>query len=72
MQEYLINHGVDAKIHYPIPMHLQAAAKEYGYLNGDFPISEATANTTLSLPVHEFIGEEHVEKMISLIQRFYE
>ena len=72
LQGYLIKHGVDAKIHYPIPMHLQAAAKKYGYVRGDFPRSEATANTTLSLPVHEFIGEEHVEKMISLIQRFYE
>ena len=71
LQKYLINNGVDAKIHYPIPMHLQPAAKKYGHQVGDFPIAEEIANTTLSLPVHEFIGEKHIEKMASLIKGFY-
>ena len=30
---YLKN-NIDAKIHYPIPMHLQPAAKKYGYKKG--------------------------------------
>jgi len=71
LQQYLISHGVDAKIHYPIPMHLQSAAKEYGYQIGDFPVAEAIADSTLSLPVHEFIGPQHIEKMVSLIKEFY-
>jgi dTDP-3-amino-2,3,6-trideoxy-4-keto-D-glucose/dTDP-3-amino-3,4,6-trideoxy-alpha-D-glucose/dTDP-2,6-dideoxy-D-kanosamine transaminase len=71
LQKYLISHGVDAKIHYPIPMHLQPAAKQYGHQVGDFPMAEEIANTTLSLPVHEFIEQRHVEKMTSLIERFY-
>jgi dTDP-4-amino-4,6-dideoxygalactose transaminase len=71
LQQYLISHGVDAKIHYPIPMHLQSAAKSYGYQVGDFPVAERIASTTLSLPVHEFIGQAHIEKMVSLIKGFY-
>ena len=29
--KYLIKNKIDAKIHYPIPMHLQPAAKDYKY-----------------------------------------
>ena len=29
LQQYLIKNGVDAKVHYPIPIHLQPAAKYY-------------------------------------------
>ena len=37
---YLRKYKIDAKIHYPIPMHLQPAAKKFGYKKGDFPIAE--------------------------------
>jgi aminotransferase EvaB len=71
LQKYLTSNGVDAKIHYPVPMHLQPAAEKYGHQVGDFPIAEQIANTTLSLPVHEFITKENIEKMVSLIKGFY-
>ena len=51
--------GVDAKIHYPTSMHLQPAAKVYGYKKGDFPISEKLSDTSISLPVHEFITKKN-------------
>ena len=31
LQQYLIKNGVDAKVHYPIPIHLQPAAKYLKY-----------------------------------------
>ena len=65
LQQYLIKNGVDAKVHYPIPLHLQDAAKYLKYKRGDFPITEEMANTSISLPVHEFIKENVVESMLS-------
>ena len=70
--DYLINHGVDAKVHYPIPMHLQPAAQYLGYKKGDFPIAESIAENTLSLPVHEFITTEQQERVVELIKTFYD
>ena len=72
LQQYLIEHGVDAKVHYPIPMHLQPAAKAWGYQKGDFPNCERTADTTLSLPVHEFLSDADLKKTVQLIQEFYQ
>ena len=69
---YLQERGIDAKIHYPIPMHMQPAAAYLGYKSGDFPVAESLANTCISLPVHEHITSEHVDHMISSISDFYQ
>lgn len=71
LKTYLIQHGVDAKIHYPVPMHLQPAAAFLGYQAGDFPNCEQTAKETLSLPVHEFITQEYCDRIVTLIKEFY-
>lgn len=63
--------GVDAKVHYPIPMHLQLAARPYGYQRGDFPVCEAICDSVLSLPVHEFITDEQIDHVIRVIKDFY-
>ena len=71
LQKYLIKNNIDAKVHYPIPIHLQKAAKYLKYKKGDFPIAEKMANTSLSLPVHEFINERHIKYMVHYINKFY-
>ena len=71
LQQYLISKSVDAKTHYPIPIHLQSAAKYLKHKRGDFPVAEEMADTTLSLPVHEFISEKDIKHVVNLIQKFY-
>ena len=72
LQKYLIENGVDAKVHYPVPMHLQPAADYLGHKKGDFPIAERIADNTLSLPVHEFITRDQQDYVIKLIKAFYD
>ena len=71
LKSYLISKGIDAKIHYPIPMHLQPAAKKLNYKKGDFPNSEKTCSNIISLPVHEFITKNQLEHTINCIKSFY-
>ena len=68
---YLQKNGVDAKIHYPIPMHMQPAAKKYNHNIGDFPVAEELCKTTISLPVHEFVSEREILHVSQLIKKFY-
>jgi dTDP-4-amino-4,6-dideoxygalactose transaminase len=68
---YLRKKSIDAKIHYPVPMHLQPAAKYLKYTKGDFPISESIANTTISLPVHEFISRKDLDYISNSITEFF-
>ena len=69
---FLIKNKIDAKIHYPVPMHLQPAAKIYGYVKGDFPTAEKIANSTISLPVHEFIKNKDISYMSNKIKLFFD
>jgi len=71
LQKYLLANDVDAKVHYPVPMHLQPAAAYLGHKKGDFPVSERLANETISLPVHEFISREQQDKVVNLFKAFY-
>ena len=71
LQAFLIEQGIDAKVHYPIPMHLQPAAEEFGHQRGDFPMAEAICDSVISLPVHEFITREQQETVVDRIREFY-
>lgn len=69
--EHLTGAGVEAKIHYPIPLHLQEAASDLGYKQGDFPVTEAQAESLITLPVHQHLAGEQVEYVIETIRAFY-
>ena len=51
--------------------NIQPAAKYLKYKRGDFPIAEKMANTSLSLPVHEFIKGNDIKYVANLINNFY-
>ena len=71
LQKFLIKNEIDAKIHYPIPMHLQPAAKKLGYKEGDFPVAEEVCKSVISLPVHEFVTRGQQEYIVEKIKEFY-
>jgi aminotransferase EvaB len=70
--KYLVSKGVDAKIHYPIPLHLQKASRLLGYRKGEFPNAEFQAKKLMTLPVHQYLNNNQLNFMIKLIERFYE
>jgi dTDP-4-amino-4,6-dideoxygalactose transaminase len=71
LMNYLIERGIEAKIHYPVPLHLQKAAEDRGYRRGDFPVAEKYAEEILTLPVHQYITENQIEYTLKQIKAFY-
>ena len=70
--KYLEENGIEAKIHYPIPVHLQNAAKYLGYKEGDFPVCEEQTKKIITLPVHQHLSDEQLEYVIKTVKQFYE
>ena len=68
---FLESKGIDAKIHYPTPIHLQPAAKKFVENSDEYPVAEQLARSTLSLPVHEFITEQQLDFIVGAIKEFY-
>ena len=71
LMSYMKEKGVDSRIHYPIPIHLQDAARELGYGLGDFPNSEKFAKTMVSLPIYPELSNDEVAYVIAVIQSFF-
>ncbi|HIO77532.1 TPA: DegT/DnrJ/EryC1/StrS family aminotransferase [Candidatus Poribacteria bacterium] len=69
--QYLQQCGVEAKIHYPIPVHLQEAATYLGYKKGDFPVCELDCHNIVTLPVHQHLTEEEINYTIEQVMSFY-
>ncbi len=68
---HLQNKGIEAKVHYPIPLHLQPAAKQFGYQKGMFPNTERQSDSFLTLPCHQYLSDEQVKYTIDVISKFY-
>jgi dTDP-4-amino-4,6-dideoxygalactose transaminase len=63
VQSALGKAGISTGIHYPIPVHLQPAYADLGYGLGDFPVSEAVAAETLSLPLFPELTRAQIEQV---------
>lgn len=71
LQKHLAENGVETKVHYPIPIHLQKPYHKLGYREGDFPKCEAQAKKILSLPIHQYLTEAQIHHVAGLIRGFY-
>jgi dTDP-4-amino-4,6-dideoxygalactose transaminase len=67
--EALKGEGVPTAIYYPIPMHLQAAYREYGQGEGSCPMAERLAHRVLSLPMHPYLDGAMIERIAGVVQK---
>ncbi|MEW6055563.1 MAG: DegT/DnrJ/EryC1/StrS family aminotransferase [Bdellovibrionota bacterium] len=69
--KFLNDRGVEARIHYPIPIHLQPAARSLGYSAKDFPETMRAASRILSLPLYPSLAFEQQDWIAQLFKEFY-
>ncbi len=72
LMEHLKSKGIASGLHYPIPIHVQPAYTELGYKAGDFPITEAYAETILSLPMYPELDDDKVAYVVDAIRDFFQ
>ena len=70
LQKHLTNAGIGTGIHYPIPIHLQAAYTSRGWKRGDFPVAEAAADEVLSLPMFAGLSPDQQELVAETVSQF--
>jgi dTDP-4-amino-4,6-dideoxygalactose transaminase len=70
--EYLKKKGIETRIHFPIPIHLMRGYRFLEYKKGTLPITERVSKEILSLPMHPYLKEEELEKVVKSIRAFFE
>ena len=68
---YLIAEGVEAKVHYPIPLYRQDALLPLGYAAGTFPVTDRQAQQVVSLPVDQHLSSEQIQYTIQTVQKYF-
>jgi aminotransferase EvaB len=69
--KYCIEQGIEAKVHYPIPLYQQKALQHLGHNAGDFPVTDRHAIECITLPVDQHLSNEELNYMIDTIKNFY-
>ena len=69
--KYCLEKGVEAKVHYPIPMYLQKALNFMNHREGDFPITDKHSKKIITFPCDQHLSINELDYIISTIKDFY-
>lgn len=69
--EFLGARGVRTKRHYPEPPHVSAAFASLGHGPGSFPVAEAIARETISLPLFVGMTQEQIQAVVDGVVEFF-
>ncbi|MDD5431416.1 MAG: DegT/DnrJ/EryC1/StrS family aminotransferase [Candidatus Omnitrophica bacterium] len=69
--KYLNDKGIDARVYYPLSLHLQKCFSYLGYKKGDFLVSERSSREIVAIPVHPDLTQEEKDYIVSSIKEFF-
>ena len=71
LKAFLEANKIPTMIYYPIPLHKQKAYKKFKILTNSLVNSEDACNQVVSIPIHGYISNLEVDKIISYINKFF-
>ena len=69
--KYCLKKGIEAKVHYPIPIYRQNALKFLKYKKGDFPVTDLHAKNIITFPCDQHISLNQMNYVIRTVKKFY-
>jgi dTDP-4-amino-4,6-dideoxygalactose transaminase len=69
--KYCHKKGIEAKVHYPIPIYRQRALEFLKHKKGDFPVSDSHAKNMITFPCDQHISLNQMKYVISTVKNFY-
>jgi dTDP-4-amino-4,6-dideoxygalactose transaminase len=63
--------GIGTEIYYPLPLHLQACFVDLGFKQGDFPVSEMAAESSLAIPIYPELSDDDQKYVVSVIDDYF-
>ena len=68
---HLVDKGIEAKIHYPVPLYLQDGLKFLGYKPGDFPVTDRHTDSIITFPTDQHITREEQDYVVDTVRSYY-
>ncbi len=71
LESHLAFRGIETKVYYPLPLHLQPAFAWLGHAKGAFPNAERASRESLALPLYPEMPDADVTATIAAASEFY-
>jgi aminotransferase EvaB len=63
--------GIEAKVHYPVPIYRQPALSHLGHRKGDFPVTDRHTTEIITFPCDQHLSPGEMDYVIETITGFY-
>jgi dTDP-4-amino-4,6-dideoxygalactose transaminase len=71
LRAFLQQKGIATGIYYPMPLHKQACFAHLGYKDGDMPVAEDAAKTSMALPIYPELKKDEKDYIVASIREFF-
>lgn len=68
---HCLANGIEAKVHYPVPIYRQPGLAHLGYTEGDFPVTDGHTRDIITFPVDQHLSREQQDYVIETVRDFY-
>jgi len=69
--ETLRENGIESRVYYTIPLHMQECYRFLGYRGDDLPVSRSSALSTCVLPVFPELENSEIEYVVDIVKEFF-
>ncbi len=70
--EYCEKNGIEAKVHYPIPIYRQPALENLGHREGDFPVTDSHTRKIITFPCDQHLSLEELNYIVDTVLHYYD
>jgi len=68
---HCLANGIEAKVHYPVPIYRQPGLAHLGYKEGDFPVTDGHTWDIITFPVDQHLTRAQQDYVIETVRGFY-
>ena len=69
---HCVDNGIDAKVHYPVPIYRQPALSHLGHKTGDFPVADGHTETIITFPCDQHLSQDQLDFVVATVRNFYQ
>jgi dTDP-4-amino-4,6-dideoxygalactose transaminase len=69
--KHCIDAGIEAKVHYPVPIYRQPALDFLGHKEGDFTVTDRHTHEIITFPCDQHLSQEEMDYVIETVRSFY-